>query len=71
MKKLYFYPVYNLPYTSYQNMLLVFSLCQVGGDFFEVGLANMALFGRVAVCGSISQYGKKEPGKGTCTLVLL
>ena len=42
----------------------VFSICQVGGEFFEVALSNMALFGRVAVCGAISQYNATEPAKG-------
>ena len=36
----------------------------MGGEFFEVGLANMALFGRVAVCGATSQYNATEPAKG-------
>ena len=39
-------------------------MCQVGGEFFEVALANMALFGRVAVCGAIPQYNATEPAKG-------
>lgn len=42
----------------------VFSVCQVGGEFLEIALANMAPFGRVALCGSISQFNATESGKG-------
>ena len=45
-------------------MTCVLSVVQVGGEFFEVVLANMALFGRVAVCGAISQYNASEAAKG-------
>ena len=41
----------------------------MGGEFFEVALSNMALFGRVAVCGAISQYNATEPAKGMYTNV--
>lgn len=36
----------------------------VGGDIFEAALANMRNFGRVALCGMISQYNDEglEPG---------
>ena len=36
---------------------------QVGGEWFETVLANMNTFGRVAVCGAISQYNLTEPPK--------
>ena len=36
---------------------------QVGGEYFETVLANMNTFGRVAVCGAISQYNLTEPPK--------
>ena len=35
----------------------------VGGEWFETVLANMNDFGRVAVCGSISEYNLTEPPK--------
>ena len=38
--------------------------CQVGGEFFEVVLSQMNTFGRVSVCGCISQYNLDEPPKG-------
>jgi NADPH-dependent curcumin reductase len=36
----------------------------VGGDIFDTVLAQMNLFGRVAVCGLISAYGASEPPPG-------
>eukprot|EP00731_Ephydatia_muelleri_P016524 Em0009g948a len=36
----------------------------VGGEFFEVVLSRMNTFGRVAVCGFISQYNLEEAPKG-------
>lgn len=39
-------------------------LLQVGGEFFEIVLANMNEFGRVSVCGAISLYNTEEPPKG-------
>ena len=36
---------------------------QVGGEWSETVLANMNTFGRVAVCGDISQYNLTEPPK--------
>ena len=35
----------------------------MGGEWFETVLANMNTFGRVAVCGAISQYNLTEPPK--------
>eukprot|EP00731_Ephydatia_muelleri_P016525 Em0009g949a len=35
----------------------------VGGEFFEVVLSQMNTFGRVSVCGCISQYNLEEPPK--------
>ena len=37
---------------------------QVGGDWFETVLAQMNLFGKVAVCGDISQYNAEGSPKG-------
>ncbi|XP_022534204.2 prostaglandin reductase 1 [Astyanax mexicanus] len=36
----------------------------VGGDFFSAALPQMKMFGRIAVCGGISQYNDKEPQTG-------
>ena len=36
---------------------------QVGGEWFETVMSNMNTFGRVAICGSISEYNLKEPAK--------
>ncbi|MGW1739261.1 NADP-dependent oxidoreductase [Nocardia sp. NPDC001965] len=36
----------------------------VGGDVLDTVLGNMALFGRVAVCGLLTQYGLDESGPG-------
>ncbi|XP_019855478.1 PREDICTED: prostaglandin reductase 1-like isoform X2 [Amphimedon queenslandica] len=36
----------------------------VGGDFFDTVLRQMNTFGRVSVCGAISQYNALEPRKG-------
>jgi hypothetical protein len=33
----------------------------VGGEILDVALARMKLFGRVVVCGSISDYNATEP----------
>ncbi len=40
------------------------SFVQVGGEWFETVLAQMNTFGRVAVCGAISQYNATEAPKG-------
>ena len=37
---------------------------QVGGEFFETVLNQMNSFGRVSICGYISQYNLLEPPKG-------
>ena len=37
---------------------------QVGGDMFDAVLAQMNNFGRVSICGVISQYNLKEKQKG-------
>ena len=39
---------------------LIVSALQVGGVGFVTVLTNMNLFGRVAVCGSISTYNEAE-----------
>ncbi|MBM4185913.1 MAG: NADP-dependent oxidoreductase [Gemmatimonadetes bacterium] len=36
----------------------------VGGDHLEAALANAKTFGRVAICGLISQYNATDPGHG-------
>ena len=36
----------------------------MGGEWFETVLANMNTYGRVSVCGAISQYNLKEPATG-------
>lgn len=36
----------------------------VGGDFTSTALAQMKLFGRIALCGSISTYNNTAPHKG-------
>lgn len=36
----------------------------VGGDILNACLAQMALHGRIAICGAISQYNNTEPMKG-------
>ncbi len=33
----------------------------MGGEWFETVLAQMNLFGRVSICGAISQYNIDEP----------
>ena len=49
-------------------MLSSFTRCAViilvGGEWFETVLANMNTYGRVSVCGAISQYNLKEPATG-------
>ena len=36
----------------------------VGGEILEAALANLALRGRVVLCGAISRYNEEAPGKG-------
>ena len=36
----------------------------MGGEFFEVVLSQMNSFGRVSVCGAISQYNLEQPATG-------
>lgn len=36
----------------------------MGGEFFESVLGQMNTFGRVAICGAISEYNALEPPKG-------
>ncbi len=43
----------------------------VGGEHLEAAIGNMNLHGRVAVCGSVSQYNAKEPPPGPRNLSLL
>ena len=42
---------------------------QVGGDFFDTVLPLMNEFGRVSICGCISQYNLEEQQEGElCTM---
>lgn len=43
----------------------------VGGDTLEAAIANMADFGRIALCGGISAYNDKTPKPGPDNLMLL
>lgn len=43
----------------------------VGGDHLEAALGAMRTYGRVAVCGMISQYNATEPEPGPRNLMLL
>ena len=36
----------------------------VGGDVLDAAMANMALFGRIAVCGLLANYGAEAPVPG-------
>ena len=38
-------------------------MLQVGGEFFQVMLSNMNLFGRISICGAISVYNATEKPK--------
>ena len=38
-------------------------MLQVGGEFFQVMLSNMNLFGRISICGAISIYNATEKPK--------
>ncbi len=43
----------------------------VGGEHLEAALANMNDYGRIAVCGMISQYNATEPQSGPTNLAML
>ncbi|MGF1886769.1 NADP-dependent oxidoreductase [Photobacterium profundum] len=43
----------------------------VGGEHLEAALANMNDYGRMAVCGMISQYNATEPQPGPTNLAML
>jgi NADPH-dependent curcumin reductase CurA len=43
----------------------------VGGEHLEAALANMSDYGRIAVCGMISQYNATEPQAGPTNLAML
>ena len=43
----------------------------VGGSTLEAGIEHMADFGRIALCGAISQYNDAEPSPGPCNLMYL
>ena len=40
-------------------------ILQVGGDFFDTVLPLMNEYGRVSICGCISQYNLEKPEQGT------
>ncbi len=43
----------------------------VGGEHLEAGLSSLNLYGRVAMCGAISQYNSTEPSPAPRNLALL
>lgn len=43
----------------------------VGGDHLEGALANMANFGRIVMCGAVSQYNLEFPSPGPSNLMLV
>jgi len=44
----------------------------VGGEIFDLALARMNLFGRIVVCGTISDYNAPSPtGSGNLRAVLV
>lgn len=43
----------------------------VGGDTLETGINHMADFGRIVLCGAISQYNDETPQPGPCNLMIL
>jgi len=43
----------------------------VGGDTLEVGIAHMANFGRIVLCGAIASYNDESPRPGPRNLMLL
>jgi NADPH-dependent curcumin reductase CurA len=43
----------------------------VGGDTLEAAIANMADFGRIALCGGIAGYNDEQPAPGPRNLMIL
>ncbi|PLW69415.1 NADP-dependent oxidoreductase [Pseudohalioglobus lutimaris] len=43
----------------------------VGGDTLEAGISHMADFGRIVLCGAISQYNEETPQPGPNNLMIL
>ncbi len=43
----------------------------VGGDILEAGIAQMADFGRIVLCGAIASYNDSEPRPGPRNLMVL
>lgn len=43
----------------------------VGGDHLEGALANMASYGRIVMCGAVSQYNLESPSAGPSNLMLV
>lgn len=43
----------------------------VGGSTLEIAISHMADFGRIALCGAISQYNDQEPRPGPNNLMVL
>lgn len=45
-------------------MLHMLWFLQVGGEFASVAINQMKKYGRIAICGAISQYNDSVPQKG-------
>ena len=43
----------------------------VGGDTLETAISHMADFGRIVLCGAISQYNNEQPAPGPNNLMIL
>jgi len=43
----------------------------VGGDILEAAIGNLALRGRIVLCGAISQYNEAQPSRGPRNLGML